>query len=403
MTQLALVIDLNVCVGCHACVTSCKQWNTSGTAGPLVDQHAYGADPTGTFFNRVQTFEVGEYPNTQTVHFPKSCLHCEDPPCVPVCPTGASYKRPEDGIVLVDADKCIGCKLLALVGVDWAARLGLLAQPGRALHLTGAALLLLLLCGAGLVAATFHLGHPLRAWRAVMMWRTSWLSREVIELPAFMAVLALWGALQWRGGTPSMAIAAVASGLAVLLFICTGMIYAAVSVIREWASPLTPLCFGLLGLASGLLLAAALAACTASAVAPALAWAALLALTVAAGVRAGTLWRNARLVRKTTLQTAIGVRHPRIVQKHASTMAGSFGNREFDHGRMAPQVLKARWGAALLGFALPAAGLLLMGGRPDAVGLTALWALQWVGLLAERWVFFADGQHPQNLYHPRPR
>jgi Fe-S-cluster-containing dehydrogenase component len=110
MTQLALVIDLNVCVGCHACVTSCKEWNTSGTAGPMADMNPYGKDPTGTFFNRVQTFEVGEYPHTETVHFPKSCLHCEDPPCVPVCPTGASYKRAEDGIVLVDSEKCIGCK-----------------------------------------------------------------------------------------------------------------------------------------------------------------------------------------------------------------------------------------------------------------------------------------------------
>ncbi len=110
MTQLALIIDLNVCVGCSACVTSCKEWNTSGSAGPLVDLNPYGADPSGTFFNRVQTFEIGSYPNTQTVHFPKSCLHCEEPPCVPVCPTGASYKRPEDGIVLVDYDKCIGCK-----------------------------------------------------------------------------------------------------------------------------------------------------------------------------------------------------------------------------------------------------------------------------------------------------
>ena len=60
--QLALVIDLNVCVGCHACVTSCKEWNTSGAAGPLTDDNPYGADPNGTFFNRVQTFEVGEYP-----------------------------------------------------------------------------------------------------------------------------------------------------------------------------------------------------------------------------------------------------------------------------------------------------------------------------------------------------
>jgi len=113
MTQLALVIDLNVCVGCHACVTSCKEWNTSGPAGPMGDEHPYGEDPSGTFFNRVQTFEVGSFPDTQTVHFPKSCLHCEDPPCVPVCPTGASYKRAEDGIVLVDYDKCIGCKYCA--------------------------------------------------------------------------------------------------------------------------------------------------------------------------------------------------------------------------------------------------------------------------------------------------
>ena len=84
MTQLALVIDLNACEGCHACVTSCKEWNTSGVSGTLADLRPYGKDPTGTFFNRVQTFEVGEYPNTETVHFPKSCLHCEDPPCVPV-------------------------------------------------------------------------------------------------------------------------------------------------------------------------------------------------------------------------------------------------------------------------------------------------------------------------------
>ena len=111
--QLALVIDLNVCVGCHACVTSCKEWNTSGAAGPLADLNAFGEKPTGTFFNRVQTFEADSYPNTQTIHFPKSCQHCEDPPCVPVCPSGASYKRKEDGIVLVDYDKCIGCKYCA--------------------------------------------------------------------------------------------------------------------------------------------------------------------------------------------------------------------------------------------------------------------------------------------------
>ena len=66
--QLALVIDLNVCVGCQACVTSCKQWNTSGSAGPLADLNAYGANPTGTFFNRVQTYEAGEtFPQTASM------------------------------------------------------------------------------------------------------------------------------------------------------------------------------------------------------------------------------------------------------------------------------------------------------------------------------------------------
>ena len=109
MTQLALVIDLNVCVGCHACVTSCKEWNTSGEAGSLADKNPCGAEPSGTFFNRVLTYEAGTFPDTDTIHLPKSCLHCEDPPCVPVCPTGASYKRKSDGLVLVDYDKCIGC------------------------------------------------------------------------------------------------------------------------------------------------------------------------------------------------------------------------------------------------------------------------------------------------------
>ena len=78
-------------------------------------------DVSGTFLNRIHSFEVvpeggqiiGEAGDARVVHFPKSCLHCEDAPCVTVCPTGASYKRAEDGIVLVDEDKCIGCGLCA--------------------------------------------------------------------------------------------------------------------------------------------------------------------------------------------------------------------------------------------------------------------------------------------------
>ena len=110
--KLGLVIDLDICVGCHACAVNCKEWNSGGHAAPLTDKDPYGAQPIGVWFNRIHTFEVaGGGEPSRTVHFPKSCLHCEDAACVTVCPTGASFKREEDGIVLVNESKCIGCKL----------------------------------------------------------------------------------------------------------------------------------------------------------------------------------------------------------------------------------------------------------------------------------------------------
>ncbi len=120
-SKLGLVIDLDVCVGCHACVVNCKEWNTGGYGSALSDQNPYGADVSGAWLNRVHSFEVAardgevvaEAGDARIVHFPKSCLHCEDAPCVTVCPTGASYKRAADGIVLVNEDTCIGCGLCA--------------------------------------------------------------------------------------------------------------------------------------------------------------------------------------------------------------------------------------------------------------------------------------------------
>jgi Fe-S-cluster-containing dehydrogenase component len=112
--KLGLVIDLDICVGCHACVVNCKEWNTGGYPAPLSDVDAWGAEPEGAWLNRIHTFEISPKDGpAQVVHFPKSCLHCEDAPCVTVCPTGASHKRALDGIVLVSEDMCIGCGLCA--------------------------------------------------------------------------------------------------------------------------------------------------------------------------------------------------------------------------------------------------------------------------------------------------
>ncbi|MBV0910934.1 4Fe-4S dicluster domain-containing protein [Anianabacter salinae] len=111
---LGLVIDLDICVGCHACVVACKGWNDTSQTSGLSDSDPYGEAPEGAFLNRIHSYEITREDAPATVvHFPKSCLHCEDAPCVTVCPTGASFKRREDGIVLVNEDDCIGCGLCA--------------------------------------------------------------------------------------------------------------------------------------------------------------------------------------------------------------------------------------------------------------------------------------------------
>ena len=112
--KLGLVIDLEICVGCHACVTACTGWNDAAQTSGLNDADPYGAAPEGAFLNRVHSYEIEpDQGPARLVHFPKSCLHCDDAPCVTVCPTGASYKRREDGIVLVNETACIGCGLCA--------------------------------------------------------------------------------------------------------------------------------------------------------------------------------------------------------------------------------------------------------------------------------------------------
>ena len=94
MAKWGMVIDLERCTGCQACSTACAQENNTAP---------------GENWQDVLFFEEGKFPNVKLTWLPRPCQHCENPSCVHVCPTKATYKT-EDGVVLVDWNKCIGCK-----------------------------------------------------------------------------------------------------------------------------------------------------------------------------------------------------------------------------------------------------------------------------------------------------
>lgn len=251
---------------------------------------------------------------------------------------------------------------------------------------------------AGLVASFFHLGRPSRAWRAGAMWRTSWLSREVIALPLAVALVAGFAALAWLGRwDAAMAVGGFGAAACLAVFLCTGMIYACLPFLQEWHTPLTPIAFLAFGCASGCLLAAALAATLRPSTTAAYLAAALVAGALAYGVRIASLLRNRSLRPRSTLSSAIGVRTAPIRQISQGAMGGSYNTREFFHGRTAAVVRLVRWTFLVLVFPVPAA--LVLGAGQSAAMLGAAFALQAVGLLAERWYFFAEARHPQNLYY----
>jgi sulfite dehydrogenase (quinone) subunit SoeC len=284
-------------------------------------------------------------------------------------------------------------------------------QSGRTFYAFGSLMVLVFLV-AGLAGSFFHLGRPERAWRAMAQWRTSWLSRETLVLPAFMGMVFLYGIAHWVDWKPVVAtlpsgipvdatfvLGTLATIVAFALFLCTAMIYACLPFLREWHSPLTVINYLLLGSASGFTLATAFCAF----VAPDLsrffaAWAIIITLAACVS-RGASLVRNSRLKPKSTLQTAIGIKHPRITQKSRGFMGGSFNTREFFHGRTRFFLHSIKWLFVLAVFVVPIVLLTVaLSGVSMTVSLVAF-VIQYLGLVAERWFFFAEANHPQNLYY----
>ncbi len=300
---------------------------------------------------------------------------------------------------------------LALFTHQSYALFGLLPMQSDDFYGYGSAISFLLLC-LGLFAAVFHLGKPsymiTRAWRGILQWRTSWMSRELIALPAFMGIVFLYGVAHLLTIRPeivtlpggqvvdlTLLLGVGGTVMAFVLFICTAMIYACLRFLREWHTPLTVINYILMGGSSGFILAALYASSSAPDEAGFFAGWAIIITLLAFISRVASLVRNARLKPKSTLQTAIGVKHPHIVQRSMGAMGGSFNTREYFHGRTAAFLRAVKPAFLLLAFVLPL--LLLALDTPTLLG--AAFILQYLGLLAERWFFFAQANHPQNLYY----
>lgn len=289
--------------------------------------------------------------------------------------------------------------------------LNILPKPDKSIYFMGSVFSMAFLA-LGLFASFFHLGHPERAWRAASQWRTSWLSREVIALPAALFFIFVYGFIHYFELNfvlfnikssliidLTLVIGSIAVVAILVLFLCTGMIYASIRFLQEWASPLTVINFTLFGMASGLCFSTVFAYIYIPNLTSVYAVWAIVFTMAAFFTRIASLIRNAKIKYKSTLKTAIGVKHSRITQRSQGFMGGSFNTREFFHGVSQVLLPKIKWIFIILVFPIPIA-LITWGIQHDQMMYYLLaFVVQYFGLLIERWFFFAQANHPQNLYY----
>ncbi|HEX3632333.1 MAG TPA: DmsC/YnfH family molybdoenzyme membrane anchor subunit [Casimicrobiaceae bacterium] len=314
--------------------------------------------------------------------------------------------KPALSIVFFTVASGAGLGLLALLALADLCPVPLLA-PAALPRGIGLALMLI---AAGLASSVLHLAKPANAWRAFARFRTSWLSREAV-LAALLFPLAFAYLIAVSLDSDGLARAWLAIAVCLLawgLLFCTAMIYASLKPIRQWRTGWTPAAYLLLGHWSAALIAVALATGYGG---EAASWAWLAAvLGVSALVVKLGYWRHGAADRGgksvLTLEQAIGV--PQGVRPPGVSVAQA---RLFDAGhtqrtfltdefvfRIARQHAQAVRGAALaLGFGIPLIWLVTGPRHWAAAASVAVLAI--VGLLAERWLFFADARHTVRLYH----
>jgi DMSO reductase anchor subunit len=177
------------------------------------------------------------------------------------------------------------------------------------------------------------------------------------------------------------------------------MIYASLRFIKAWHSSLTVANFLFLGIASGFMLAAAFSAYLGTELVAFYGTWAVIATLLGAITRGFSLYRNTQLRCKVDLQSAIGVHHADLHQKAQGFMGGSFNTREFFHHKSEAFVLMVRYGFLLMVFILPVVLIVLAYTLESTWLPIAAFIIQYLGLVLERYHFFTEAKHPQNLYY----
>jgi len=261
----------------------------------------------------------------------------------------------------------------------------------------------LILVTAGLVSSTFHLANPKNAWRSFTRFRTSWLSREAVFAVLFYPVSLAWiGFAFFTGNTGITAFFSIMMAvLAVVVLLCTAMIYASLKTIRQWHTPLTPVNFLLLGLLLGALILSVMFAQQGLDVSRLLGLT-IIVIAVAALVKLVYFYWIGQPAGP-TINTALGFTRATVKLLDVGHASDTFHTKEFGYQVDRVRLIWLRIVSVSLAFLLP---ILLVTGLIGEVGFGSLAVAAvsaYAGVFVERWLFFAEARHVVNLYHGAQR
>lgn len=267
-----------------------------------------------------------------------------------------------------------------------------------------AGILALVLVAAGLTSSMFHLANPKNAWRAFNRFRTSWLSREGVFAMAFYPFAIIYLGLTWLVMPELEVLRLTAGALATLLawitLFSTGMIYGCLKTIRQWNSPLVPANYLALGHFTGALLLLAVASNGQVALTGYVPLA-LALLVAAATLKAIYYFWIASPGTGPTIQTATGFTRGNVKLLDTGHTHGTFLTQEFGFQIARKFSLMLKTAVFVAGFIVPA--LILTLGDGASVAIYSAVATALLGMVAERWLFFAEARHVINLYHGAQR